>query len=617
MSKNQKDNNTGGFFDGMITGFTSLWTSKQKLCPHFKHSHIQSLNGNGSKISESCDFQHAIPSKQQVGIWTCLICFKSGCSRSSENKCMEKHFQESGHMLVISIELTEMYCYKCDVMLKEQYETIDRESNDKLEKDFMNEWEEFERVVYSIKKKKKMRGTTEPPRGHNDGSSQAVVSRRDSKNGGLPEVQSPGPTKERKQSQILGADLTVTSSTPLSKKDSFPAQETDSRRRPSLKTQTAPDVIFGLTNLGNTCFFNSITQVILNCPSFLETLRRDIGSFSTNTLAYELVNTFEKGRSSSVVNPKSLFAQLRSYKKMYSAYDQQDSHECFTSMLEILEKEYKNAGIAFKLPFFGYFTYSCFCSSCKNEEWVFEESGSIVYNLTAFEEPRMSTEVGKFIRRQLEKKEERSVKLANEAFWRIPDEQIVKHKNVVKSGYVSGVNKLFLNVKTLLRKAPETPPESYLEQSMGYRVHQSIDGGFKCDKCKRSDKASDYFGFNKSFVVNPPAVLVILLKRFRPGRFGMQKDDRKVQMSMEIDLAPYALIKTTGPSDLPAPVPPIRYTLCGIVEQSGSLNGGHYICYVKKPSGAWYYISDSSVHSISESQVAALRSGYIYFYQRE
>lgn len=617
MSKNQKDNNTTGFFNGVFNGITNLWTSKQKLCPHFKHSHVQSLGTNGNKVSDNCDFRHPIPPKQQATIWTCLTCFKSGCSRVSENKCMEKHSEESGHVLVASIEIAEVYCYKCDVMLKEQYEVIDRETEDRLEKDFMTEWEEFEKTVYSIKKRKKMRGTTEPPRGHGDSGVAVSGSRRDSKNGGLAEVQSPGPTRERKSSQVFGAELTVTGSTPLSKKEQAYAQETDSRRRPSLQTPSAPDVIFGLTNLGNTCFFNSITQVILNCPSFMETLRRDIQQFSKNTFAYELVSTFEKGRSSSVVNPKSLFLQLRSYKKMYSAYDQQDSHECFTSVLEILEKEYKNAGIAFKLPFFGYFTYSCFCSSCKNEEWVFEESASIVYNLTAFEEPRMSSDIGKFIRRQLEKKEERSVKLANEAFWRIPDEQIVKHKNVEKSGYIPGVSKLFMNVKTLLQRAPETPPESYLEQSMGYRVHQSTDGGFKCDKCKRTDKASDYFGFNKSFVVNPPAILVILLKRFRPGRFGMQKDDRKVQMNMEIDLAPYALVKTNTPTELPAPVAPIRYRLCGIVEQSGSLNGGHYVCYVKKPSGAWYYISDSSVRSITESQVASLRSGYIYFYQRE
>ena len=87
-------------------------------------------------------------------------------------------------------------------------------------------------------------------------------------------------------------------------------------------------------------------------------------------------------------------------------------------------------------------------------------------------------------------------------------------------------------------------------------------------------------------------------------------------MNLEVDLSPYVLRHTKGKVDGPTPSPPVRYQLYGIVEQQGSIHGGHYVCYVKKESGNWYYVSDSRFSGVSEAQVRELRSGYIYFYQR-
>jgi len=56
----------------------------------------------------------------------------------------------------------------------------------------------------------------------------------------------------------------------------------------------------------------------------------------------------------------------------------------------------------------------------------------------------------------------------------------------------------------------------------------------------------------------------------------------------------------------------VIYELKGIVEHSGTLNGGHYVSYVKK-NNKWFYISDSSYQETTESNVLRAEA-YMAFY---
>ena len=66
----------------------------------------------------------------------------------------------------------------------------------------------------------------------------------------------------------------------------------------------------------------------------------------------------------------------------------------------------------------------------------------------------------------------------------------------------------------------------------------------------------------------------------------------------------------------------VLYSLRGVVEHSGSLNGGHYVAYVR-PRGSklsaeedeWYCISDGQVRNISLDQVLRANA-YILFYEQ-
>ena len=65
----------------------------------------------------------------------------------------------------------------------------------------------------------------------------------------------------------------------------------------------------------------------------------------------------------------------------------------------------------------------------------------------------------------------------------------------------------------------------------------------------------------------------------------------------------------------------MTYRLFGVVEHSGSMNGGHYVSYVSKgghvsdAESAWMYASDTHV-SPATLQTALNAQGYLLFYTK-
>ncbi|KAF7266574.1 ubiquitin specific protease 16/45 isoform X2 [Rhynchophorus ferrugineus] len=175
-----------------------------------------------------------------------------------------------------------------------------------------------------------------------------------------------------------------------------------------------------------------------------------------------------------------------------------------------------------------------------------------------------------------------------------------------------------------------------------------------CDMCtKRSNevpKKTVYRDASKQLLIyNPPAVLILHLKRFQVYRFRSTKVNKFVKFSTSLDLGPFCSKRAQS---LPSFVPDqkkVLYSLYGVVEHSGSIHGGHYVSYIKvrpqldensprwnfipknqkekikelegaqgnvePPSGKWYYISDSYVSDVSESKVLSAQA-YLLFYER-
>ncbi|XP_014297700.1 ubiquitin carboxyl-terminal hydrolase 45 isoform X2 [Microplitis demolitor] len=165
------------------------------------------------------------------------------------------------------------------------------------------------------------------------------------------------------------------------------------------------------------------------------------------------------------------------------------------------------------------------------------------------------------------------------------------------------------------------------------------------------DPKMAYTPSTKQYLISQvPAILILHLKRFQSQRFNRyQKADKHISFPMLLDLAP--VCKNNAKQKL--------YSLYGLIEHSGTINGGHYVAYVKTrkkfdfndsrwsflirknvpnidddqnhhdthevivnkenknliPTGRWYYISDSKVVEIDEAAVLK-KEAYLLFYER-
>ena len=125
------------------------------------------------------------------------------------------------------------------------------------------------------------------------------------------------------------------------------------------------------------------------------------------------------------------------------------------------------------------------------------------------------------------------------------------------------------------------------------------DNSWKCDKCKNMISPN-----RKIMLWNSADVLTILLKRYDNN---LKKNNSKVSFSETLDISKYN-INYEDNSNL--------YSLTGISIQSGSLHGGHYYAVCKNiRDNKWYLYDDSNVTECSLERVLN-ENPYCLFYER-
>ncbi|KAK1591943.1 hypothetical protein Q3G72_016370 [Acer saccharum] len=104
-------------------------------------------------------------------------------------------------------------------------------------------------------------------------------------------------------------------------------------------------VVRGLTNLGNTCFFNSVMQNLLAMDRVRDYFLNMDASFGPLTIALNKLFDETKPETGlrNVINPRSFFGCLCSKSPQFRGYEQHDSHELLHCLLDGLCTEELNA----------------------------------------------------------------------------------------------------------------------------------------------------------------------------------------------------------------------------------------------------------------------------------
>ena len=371
------------------------------------------------------------------------------------------------------------------------------------------------------------------------------------------------------------------------------------KKKPTLpSTESNNTNLFGLDNLGNTCFFNSMFQIMLNSPSLIEVLREAYKVVGNGSMSQEILKLIDtKGQ---VKNPKKVFMKLISKRRSFGGYGQQDSHECLVTFIETLEDEFREARIPVSnLPFYSYLVYQCHCLNCQRNEWVFVENTNFMLDVN--NTPESHPEVVNKLKFEHKKASEEG------AIMNLNKENILGGKAILNSGFKEEGVEAWVDFtkKQNISETQETETTKLIEKYFEYRVHSRQHEGYQCESCLKNST----FGYNKHYIYKSPKILIICLKKFEKTSYGMRKLAHRATFPIEIDLSHHKL-EIKGLKDSEA-----KYKLYGAVEHMGSLNSGHYVNYIKKENNKWFRISDSSVSSSSEKQVS-LSDAYLLFYNR-
>lgn len=328
--------------------------------------------------------------------------------------------------------------------------------------------------------------------------------------------------------------------------------------------------ITGLKNLGNSCYMNSIIQCLSNTTnlakyftdnSYADDLNTNNDNMTQGQVVEEVAQVIKalwRGQYKSI-SPHDLKIAVGQYKLQFESYEQQDSHEFLTFLLDWMhndlkketkmliemsnaEKEWDKAMNSQKSIisdlFFGQLRSTITCSFCKQASTTYETFNSLTMSLSQSNRCTLNDCMEKFV--------------------------------------------------------------------TGQKV-----SGWKCPKCQTPRDATKKFDF-----VKLAPIVVIHLNRFAESGGWLEKRNTAVDFPLTgFNLKPYLVLENTK-AIMSNNIRNYNYTLYAISNHYGTMDGGHYTAYCKNATqNKWYKYDDQTVTEVSPSQVKSQNtSAYLLFY---
>jgi ubiquitin C-terminal hydrolase len=96
-----------------------------------------------------------------------------------------------------------------------------------------------------------------------------------------------------------------------------------------------------LINIGNSCYMASAIQLLAGLDRFKDKLKRPPTALSSSSVSASLTNVFERLAKGDTFRPEDFKRHIDSRTTLFTGFFQQDSHEFVTTLLDLIDEEYK------------------------------------------------------------------------------------------------------------------------------------------------------------------------------------------------------------------------------------------------------------------------------------
>lgn len=398
--------------------------------------------------------------------------------------------------------------------------------------------------------------------------------------------------------------------------------------------------IVGLNNMGNTCYLNSVIQVLSNMDEFRQYLFEGnfVGSLKSeldNSLFYQTYRIIKHLWETTADNlsPKSFRNKFVQKQNQFMGFEQQDSHEAMQFLLDNLHEEVAqpidlNISVPDEMkPFFDkceefynsdmknkntlkeiddnpdkaldYFAMKYYSKLAKNYSEVSELFQSIVCNLTKCSDCS-------HLSYSFDNSFMLSVSLPE------LDEALIKESEVYKKFFDEKVEEL--KEKTTDQDLISKFCINELKNKYIFKLSELLDSFQKaeildeknqwyCDNCEKKVCA-----YRQSKIYKNPKFVIIHLKRFKHvnhnGNTFIVKLKNLVGYEEQINIR-HLMIKDS---------PNTTYELIGGINHMGEYNFGHFTAFAKN-NNKWYNYNDDRVNEIKCTDVPISPSAYMLIYR--
>ena len=317
----------------------------------------------------------------------------------------------------------------------------------------------------------------------------------------------------------------------------------------------------GLSNLGNTCYLNSTMQILNQIHELNEYLKNisQVNNVNDSSLTLEWIMLHQlMWKKNVIISPNRFVHQIRQLSKLkkrdeFSGMEQNDANDYF------------------------YFTIECIHNSL-------------------------------------------NLKDKTQCYPRTTEKTINQYLDILEKKDISIISKLFTSCLMYTYINSHTNKKEFYKIEHGFTIELSIpnisqitlydcfDYTFQDDELKGDNAWFDEKENKKKDVIKKtqicylPDILSIHLKRWN---YTFNKNNKHINIPFLLDLKHYMIEAYKDIS---------QYELFGIINHSGSINGGHYTSYIRR-NNRWFLMDDIQITEVENKNIINSKN-YCLFYRK-